>query len=163
MFQKKKVNHAVASVIAAGIAASGASIASSQAIEEVIVTTKSAASTQDIPVAVSAVTAEKMDQMGVSNFQDYLVQLPGVTAGGLGPGQNTIYIRGVASTTPATSVAGVSGLAPNVAFYLDEQPLAQPEEISTSMLQICNVLKYLQVLKEHYYLVQDPKQALYVL
>ena len=127
MFQKKKVNHAVASVIAAGIAASGASIASSQAIEEVIVTaTKSAASTQDIPVAVSAVTAEKMDQMGVSNFQDYLVQLPGVTAGGLGPGQNTIYIRGVASTTPATSVAGVSGLAPNVAFYLDEQPLAQP-------------------------------------
>ena len=37
MFQKKKVNHAVASVIAAGIAASGASIASSQAIEEVIV------------------------------------------------------------------------------------------------------------------------------
>ena len=86
MFQKKKVNHAVASVIAAGIAASGASIASSQAIEEVIVTaTKSAASTQDIPVAVSAVTAEKMDQMGVSNFQDYLVQLPGVTAGGLGP------------------------------------------------------------------------------
>ena len=36
MFQKKKVNHAVASVIAAGIAASGASIASSQAIEEVL-------------------------------------------------------------------------------------------------------------------------------
>ena len=64
--------------------------------------------------------------MGVTNFQDYLVQLPGVTAGGLGPGQNTIYIRGVASTTPAMSVAGVSGLAPNVAFYLDEQPLAQP-------------------------------------
>ena len=127
MFQKKKVNHAVASVIAAGIAASGASLASSQAIEEVIVTaTKSAASTQDIPVAVSAVTSEKIDQMGVTNFQDYLVQLPGVTAGGLGPGQNTIYIRGVASTTPAMSVAGVSGLAPNVAFYLDEQPLAQP-------------------------------------
>ena len=127
MFQKKRVNHAVASVIAAGIAASGASLASSQAIEEVIVTaTKSAASTQDIPVAVSAVTSEKIDQMGVTNFQDYLVQLPGVTAGGLGPGQNTIYIRGVASTTPAMSVAGVSGLAPNVAFYLDEQPLAQP-------------------------------------
>ena len=159
MFQKKKVNHAVASVIAAGIAASGASIASSQAIEEVIVTaTKSAASTQDIPVAVSAVTAEKMDQMGVSNFQDYLVQLPGVTAGGLGPGQNTIYIRGVASTTPATSVAGVSGLAPNVAFYLDEQHWPNLEEISTSMLQTCNVLKCLQVLKGHY-LVQDLRRA----
>ena len=127
MFHKTKVNRAVASVIAAGFAATGASFTASQAIEEVIVTaTKTAASTQDIAVTVSALTSEKLDQMGVSNFEDYLVQLPGVTAGGSGPGQNTIYIRGVASTTPAISIAGVAGLAPNVAFYLDEQPLAQP-------------------------------------
>src|SRR5690606_41947288 len=54
------------------------------------------------------------------------MQLPSVTAGGSGPGQNTIYIRGVASTTPNLTTAGVAGLSPNVAFYLDEQPLAQP-------------------------------------
>ena len=54
------------------------------------------------------------------------MQLPGVTAGGSGPGQSTIYIRGLASTTPNLTTAGVAGLAPNVAFYLDEQPLAQP-------------------------------------
>lgn len=127
MFHKTRVNRAVASVITAGIATAGASFAASQAIEEVIVTaTKTSASTQDIAVTVSALTSEKLDQMGVTNFEDYLVQLPGVTAGGSGPGQNTIYIRGVASTTPAISIAGVAGLAPNVAFYLDEQPLAQP-------------------------------------
>jgi len=126
MFRKTKVNRAVVSVIAAGFAATGASLAAAQ-IEEVIVTaTKTAASTQDIPIAVSAITSEKLDQLGISNFEDYLIQLPGVTAGGSGPGQNTIYIRGVASTTPAISIAGVAGLAPNVAFYLDEQPLAQP-------------------------------------
>jgi len=96
-------------------------------IEEMMVTaTKQSASTQDIPVAVSAVSEEKLEQLGVSNFADYLVQLPGVTAGGSGPGQNTIYIRGVASTTPNLTTAGVAGLAPNVALYLDEQPLAQP-------------------------------------
>ena len=96
-------------------------------IEEVVVTaTKRAASTQDIPVAVAAVTQESLEQLGISNFSDYLVQLPGVTAGGSGPGQNTIYIRGVASTTPNLTTAGVAGLAPNVALYLDEQPLAQP-------------------------------------
>jgi outer membrane receptor protein involved in Fe transport len=55
-----------------------------------------------------------------------LIQLPGVTAGGSGPGQNTIYIRGIASTTPNLTTAGVAGLAPNVALYLDEQPLGQP-------------------------------------
>ncbi len=96
-------------------------------IEEVVVTaTKRAASTQDVPIAVAAITEESLEQLGISNFNDYLIQLPGVTAGGSGPGQNTIYIRGVASTTPNLTTAGVAGLAPNVALYLDEQPLAQP-------------------------------------
>jgi outer membrane receptor protein involved in Fe transport len=109
------------------VAASSAASFSHAEIEEVLVTaTKRSASTQDIAVAVSAITSEKLDQLGVSNFEDYLIQLPGVTAGGSGPGQNTIYIRGVASTTPNLTTAGVAGLAPNVAFYLDEQPLSQP-------------------------------------
>lgn len=114
----------LASAIVAAIASNPAHAAT---IEEVTVTaTKRAQSTQDIPVAVSAMGEEKLEQMGVSNFQDYMVQMPGITAGGSGPGQNTIYIRGVASTTPNLTTAGVAGLAPNVALYLDEQPLSQP-------------------------------------
>lgn len=96
-------------------------------IQEVIVTaTKQEASTQDIPVAVSALNEESLAQLGITDFTDYLIQMPGVTAGGSGPGQNTIYIRGVASTTPNLTTSGVAGLAPNVALYLDEQPLSQP-------------------------------------
>ncbi|MEL6387561.1 MAG: TonB-dependent receptor [Pseudomonadota bacterium] len=91
-----------------------------------VTATKRAESAQDVPVAVSAIGEQQLDQLGVDVFTDYLTQLPGVTAGGAGPGQNTIYIRGVASTTPNLTTAGVAGLAPNVAFYLDEQPLAQP-------------------------------------
>ena len=118
-FRKKQLGLAVA-------LASTAFTAHAQ-IEEVLVTaTKRTESMQDIPVAVSALGEEALDQLGISNFEDYLLQLPNVTAGGSGPGQNTIYIRGVASTTPGLTVAGVAGLAPNVALYLDEQPLAQP-------------------------------------
>ena len=96
-------------------------------LEEVIVTaTKKAASAQDIPIALTALGEESLSQLGITDFSDYLVQLPGVTAGGGGPGTNTIYIRGVASTTPNLTSSGVAGLAPNVAFYLDEQPLTQP-------------------------------------
>ncbi|MEQ8559267.1 MAG: TonB-dependent receptor [Henriciella sp.] len=91
-----------------------------------VTATKRTESAQDIPVTVNALGEVELDQLGVKNFTDYLVQLPGVTAGGSGPGQNTIYIRGLASTTPNLTVAGVAGLAPNVSFYLDEQPLAQP-------------------------------------
>lgn len=81
---------------------------------------------QDVPVSVSAIGAEQLDELNIDTFEDYLEQLPTVTAGGSGPGQSTIYIRGLASTTPNLTTAGVAGLAPNVAMYLDEQPLAQP-------------------------------------
>ena len=91
-----------------------------------VTATKRTESAQSIPVTVTALGQQELEQLGVKNFNDYLVQLPGVTAGGSGPGQNTIYIRGLASTTPNLTTAGVAGLAPNVAFYLDEQPLAQP-------------------------------------
>lgn len=98
-----------------------------QGMEEITVTaTKREASAQDIPVAVNALPASALEELRVDVFTDYLQQLPGVTAGGSGPGQSTIYIRGLASTTPNLTTAGVAGLAPNVAFYLDEQPLAQP-------------------------------------
>jgi outer membrane receptor protein involved in Fe transport len=96
-------------------------------IEEITVTaTKVEESLQDVPVAVQALTSDSIEQLGITNFADYVMQLPSVTAGGSGPGQNTIYIRGIASTTPNLTTAGVAGLSPNVAFYLDEQPLAQP-------------------------------------
>ena len=81
---------------------------------------------QDVPIALQALTSETLDQLAIRNFSDYLAQLPGLTAGGSGPGQGTIYIRGVASTTPTMAVAAVAGLTPNVALYLDDQPVTQP-------------------------------------
>lgn len=108
-------------------AAMAATPAHAQLEDEIIVTaTKRATTASDIPIAVAALGENTLDELRVDVFTDYLVELPGVTAGGAGPGNNTIYIRGLASTTPATSIAGVAGLAPNVAFYLDEQPLVQP-------------------------------------
>ena len=96
-------------------------------VEEIVVTArKKSESLQDVPVSVSALSEQSLEEKGVNVFEDYLLQMPGVTAGGVGPGNNTIYIRGLASTTPAMTTAGVAGLAPNVSFYLDEQPLAQP-------------------------------------
>ncbi|WP_340587266.1 TonB-dependent receptor [Erythrobacter alti] len=81
---------------------------------------------QDVPISVQALGEEGLEELAIDTFEDYLDQLPSVTAGGSGPGQSTIYIRGLASTTPNLTTAGVAGLAPNVALYLDEQPLAQP-------------------------------------
>lgn len=113
-------------VLLNAILLASASTAQAQIQEVVVTATKQEASTQDIPVAVSALSEDSLAQLGITDFTDYLIQMPGVTAGGGGPGQNTIYIRGVASTTPNLTTSGVAGLAPNVALYLDEQPLSQP-------------------------------------
>ena len=121
---------AISAAVAAALAGPTA-VAQAQedgrALEEVVVTaTRVELSLQDVPVAVSALGPGEIGELGITNFADYSLQLPSVTAGGSGPGQNTIYIRGVASTTPNLTVAGVAGLSPNVAFYLDEQPLVHP-------------------------------------
>ena len=132
MLNKYKQNKILPSLSALALintaAFSGIVAGQSQAtVEEIVVTArKKAESLQDVPVSVSALREETLEEKGINVFEDYLLQLPGVTAGGSGPGQNTIYIRGLASTTPNLTTAGVAGLAPNVSFYLDEQPLAQP-------------------------------------
>lgn len=92
----------------------------------IVTATKRQEDLQDVAVSVQALGEEGLEQLNIDTFEDYLEQLPTVTAGGSGPGQSTIYIRGLASTTPNLTTAGVAGLAPNVALYLDEQPLAQP-------------------------------------
>ena len=63
---------------------SGYISAQSQAtIEEVVVTSrKKDESLQDVPMSVSAIGEETLEQKGINVFEDYLMQLPGVTAGG---------------------------------------------------------------------------------
>lgn len=122
MFKRKALTSAIT---AATCVASAFTAAQNRAIEEVIVTsTKRAESAQDIPVTVQALNGESLDQLNVKNFDDYIRFLPNVTAGGRGPGQSTIYIRGMATETIATQLAQANGTAPNVALYLDEQPVS---------------------------------------
>ena len=121
MFERKKLSAAIISVLATA----GATAA--QEIEEVVVTaTKRASSTQDIPVAVQAITEDTLEDLAIGNFEDYIRYLPNVTAGGRGPGQNTAYIRGMAIEPITVLLSGAQGTAPNVAMYLDEQPVTAP-------------------------------------
>ena len=123
MFNRKKLAFAV-------LAASTVPMTSgvqAQQLEEVIVTaTKRAQSTQDIPVAVQALNTESLRQLNVGNFDDYVRYLPNLTSGGRGPGQSTIYIRGMAVEPITVMLSGAQGSVPNVALYLDEQPVTAP-------------------------------------
>jgi outer membrane receptor protein involved in Fe transport len=114
---------ALSVAVAAALVGAGSSPAHA-AIEEVTVTaTKRIESMQDIALAVHAVSSEQLEAENIQSFADYVLLLPNVTAGGRGPGQSEVYIRGAAVDAINITVAESQGSAPNVAMYLDEQPV----------------------------------------
>ncbi|MCL2396064.1 MAG: TonB-dependent receptor, partial [Acidimicrobiaceae bacterium] len=92
------------------------------AIGEVIVTAqRRTESIQDVPISMQALTAQTLQQMNISTFDDFIRLLPNVTAASNGPGQNEIFMRGVSAGSQATQGSGSTGVWPSVAIYLDNQ------------------------------------------
>jgi iron complex outermembrane receptor protein len=68
-------------------------------ITEIVVTaTKRSERLEDIPIAVSDITADDIAARGFTNYADYLNTVPGVSMQDLGPGKDQIYIRGIVAT-----------------------------------------------------------------
>ena len=92
-------------------------------LEEVIVTAqKRTENLQDVPISIDSLGSQKLQELNVQNFQDYVKILPSVasTPGlGSGAGFAAVYMRGI--------VTGGDGQAttsqPSVGMYLDEQPI----------------------------------------
>ena len=114
---------AIATAVA--IAVSPAVALAEGTIEEIVVTaTKRQESMQDVPVAMTALQSDSLEELRIGTFQDYVQFLPNVVAQGTGPGQNEIFIRGAATSQTVLTLSSVQGLQPSVALYLDEQPVA---------------------------------------
>ncbi len=89
-------------------------------LEEVIVTAqKRAESLQDVPISIQAIGTQKLEELHVSDFDDYAKYLPSLSYTTGGPGFARVYFRGVA----AGDNGNHSGSQPSVGIYLDEQPI----------------------------------------
>lgn len=65
-------------------------------IEEVVVTaTKRPEILQDVPVAITAITSEEIQQRGFTNYADYANTVPNMFVEDRGPGATEVYIRGL--------------------------------------------------------------------
>jgi outer membrane receptor protein involved in Fe transport len=123
MFKKTKLNKAVCMALATSAGLSS-TVAIAQ-IEEIIVTaTKRAESLQDVAIAVQALGEEKLEDLNIANFDDYIRYLPSVNSAGRGPGQSSIFIRGLATDSSDQTSLEIGAPVPNVALYLDEQPVS---------------------------------------
>ncbi|NKB38558.1 MAG: TonB-dependent receptor [Gammaproteobacteria bacterium] len=67
-------------------------------IEEIVVTALKRDSTlQDTPIAISALTSQKLERIGADDFADFVGSVPGLTIRDNGPGSSRPIIRGIAS------------------------------------------------------------------
>ncbi len=88
--------------------------------DEIIVTAqKREESLQNVPISIQAIGTKKLDQLNVSNFNEYAALLPSVTFQTGTPGTAQVYMRGIASGGDGNH----SGPLPSVGIYLDEQPV----------------------------------------
>jgi iron complex outermembrane recepter protein len=92
----------------------------SAVLENIIVTAqKGQEDLQDVPVSIQAMGGEKLEQLHVADFDEYVQFLPSVTFQTTNPGFSQVYMRGVASGGDGNH----SGSLPSVGMYLDEQPI----------------------------------------
>jgi iron complex outermembrane recepter protein len=90
------------------------------ASDDIIVTAqKRSESLQNVPISIQALGTKKLEQLGISDFNDFTKQLPSVSFQTLQPGSTTVYMRGVSSGGDGNH----SGSLPSVGVYLDEQPV----------------------------------------
>ena len=81
---------------------------------------------QNVPITIQVLTGDTLAKLNATTFDDFVSYLPGVTAQGIGPAQNNIYVRGLATAVPGIQSASINASLPNVAVYLDEQSAQLP-------------------------------------
>ena len=126
-----KISRTIAAIL--GAHAAGAAIAQEQdagasaGVEEVVVTAqRRTENAQKVPITLSVLSGETLEELGVSNFTDYSKFLTNVTSSSRLPGVGQIYMRGLATTQDGPQSSGTTGAFPNVAVYLDEQSVQLP-------------------------------------
>src|SRR5215469_9785287 len=101
--------------------------ASNTGVETIIVTAqKRSENMQKVPLSIQALSTQKLEDLHIASFNDYVKFFPSVTytvggggGGNAGPGFANISMRGIVSGNDGNH----SGPLPTVGVYLDEQPI----------------------------------------
>jgi outer membrane receptor protein involved in Fe transport len=115
-------------VLALSPAPAWAQTASSDVLEEIVVTAEKRESTvQKTPISITAITAQEMRDHGLTSVNDVIAEVPGVASVATEPTQTVFIIRGLTSG---------GGESPTVGFYLNDTPLTPPAESENGKFEI---------------------------
>ena len=110
------------------VAAAPTNVADRGGVSEVVVTaTRREAAAQDIPLSITAISSDSLEESGIEDIADLAHSMAGVNYTDKGPfggvnGANLI-IRGLNSETTSGLPAAASPVVPPVATYIDDTPL----------------------------------------
>ncbi len=100
-------------------------------LEEVVVTAqKRAQSVQDVPIAISAMNKDRLEETGVDNIAQIIPMLPGVTGSTAGIATTAWAIRSIATSDFTV------GSEPSVAVYIDEAYIGRNTLSSSSFFDL---------------------------
>ena len=97
-------------------------------LQEVVVTaTKRSESLQDVPMSVTVLTGETLEQAGMTDFKEYAVHIPNLSFG---------YTDYFAPSAQSIAIRGVQG--PNTTgMYIDDSPL--PENLDARAIDLARI------------------------
>jgi outer membrane receptor protein involved in Fe transport len=108
-------------------AAAAASANGPVAVEEVIVTAnRRDESAQKVAATIQAFSSDTLTKLNVTDINQLLRFTPNVTLAANGPGQGSIFMRGLSSGSAGNQSSATVGNFPNVAVYLDDQSMQFP-------------------------------------
>ncbi len=106
--------------------ASARTITGNELSEVIVTATRREEDLQDVPITLQVLTGDVLAQLNATTFDDFVGYLPGIVAHGVGPGQSSIYMRGLGTSEAGIQGAGFIGAFPTVALYLDDQSAQLP-------------------------------------
>ena len=136
-FLVKKHLRQLGTVLAALGVAHGASAqvsAPATGLEEVVVTAQHRQENlQDVPLAVSAISADQFRESGMHDLSGIAQQIPGLTFSPYAPGQNIIAMRGVSSNDDG------AGTDNSVAVFVDGVYQGRVSNVNPDMFDVSSV------------------------
>src|SRR2546430_10737026 len=89
--------------------------------EIIITATKREENLQNVPISVQAIGTRRLDQLNITNFEDFTKQLPSVTFLTSQPGATTVYMRRI-SAAGSGAEGNHSGPPAQAGLYPRGQP-----------------------------------------
>lgn len=122
-------------IAAAGLATPGLAQSTGQeqaaSLDDVIVTAqRRAQSLQEVPIAVTAFSAEMLERTGAQGIQDIAAKAPGVTLTQFNIGEPQLFIRGVGTTSDSAASD------PSIGISIDEVSIGRAGASSLAFLDV---------------------------